>query len=363
MPRVLITGANGHIGANTVRSLLRRGHEVIPFVRPTSDLRGVQGLGLDFRHGDVMDGDSLAAAAEGCDVIVHTAAVYRTWTTDPAEVLEPALVGTRNLFEAARAVGVSRVVYTSSVAAVGAGAHPDDLRSEADWHEDARNPYYVAKTESEREAWHLSEAYGIPMIALCPAMVLGLYDYRITPSTEIILALINGTRTTWNGGFSLVDVRDVAAVHAAAVDGGELGQRYIIGGTNLTVQEIGKLIQQFTGVSPIHLGFGRRFSLLVAGAAGLWGRLTGSKPPFSHSEAYEVVERYSFYDCALTNQVFGLMPRGAQEVVCDCIRWLLYIGRIKPTVARHLAGRFAPDPEWLRTQPGRGGDGEEREVP
>ena len=95
MTHVLVTGANGHIGANLVRSLLKKGHMVTPFVRHTSDLRGLDGLEIPCVYGDVMDADSLIAAAEGCDVIIHCAAVYRTWAKNPDEIMQPAVVGTR----------------------------------------------------------------------------------------------------------------------------------------------------------------------------------------------------------------------------------------------------------------------------
>ena len=118
MTRILVTGANGHVDANIIRSLLKRDYEVIPFVRATSDLRGLDPLNLTYAYGDVMDESSLLTAAEGCDVIIHTAAVYQYWAKNPDDIMKPALVGTRNMFNAAQQAGVKRVIYTSSVWAV-----------------------------------------------------------------------------------------------------------------------------------------------------------------------------------------------------------------------------------------------------
>ena len=156
MTRDLVTGANGHIGATTIRSLLRRGHEVIPFVRTESDLRGIQKLGLEMVYGDVRDYDSLAAAAQGCQAIIHLASVYRMWVKDPAEIMDPACCGTENIFRVARQVGIERMIYTSSVVAVGTLHKPEGLRTPSDWIEDPKATYYIAKADSERLALKLA---------------------------------------------------------------------------------------------------------------------------------------------------------------------------------------------------------------
>lgn len=198
MNRILVTGANGHIGAKIVRSLLKHGYEVVPFVRTTSDLRGLAPLNLTYAYGDVMDESSLLAAAEGCEAIIHTAAVYRYWAKDPEEIMKPALDGTRNMFNAAKKVGVKRIIYTSSVWAVGLSTAPDMLRTTKDWNTDSQNPYEVAKTQSEQVAWQMADEFGIPMIAICPNGVLGPYDFRPTPSTVGFRDLVNGTQVTSN---------------------------------------------------------------------------------------------------------------------------------------------------------------------
>ncbi len=200
MARVLVTGANGHVGANTVRSLLARGHEVMPVVRQNADVRSLAGLGLAYRYADVMDAEAVRAAAEGCDVIVHTAAVYRTWAKDPDDIVAPSIVGASNIYAAAaKAVGAKRVVYTSSVAAVGLSASPDQVRT-PHWNEDARNPYFVAKVRGGAGGDTPKRGTGIATIRLCPTYVLGPWDYRITPSTKsLVLGLIDGSGITWKG--------------------------------------------------------------------------------------------------------------------------------------------------------------------
>jgi dihydroflavonol-4-reductase len=164
MSRVLVTGANGHLGANIVRSLLRQGHGVIAFVRHNSDLRGLAGLNVTYHYGDVRDQASLMAACEGCDTAIHTAAVYNIWAKQVDDIMQPALVGSRNIIQVAQAHSLRRLIYTSSVAAVGYTTTPGQLLNESHWNEDGRNPYFQAKLQSEQETARLAAELGVPTI-------------------------------------------------------------------------------------------------------------------------------------------------------------------------------------------------------
>lgn len=124
MARVLITGANGHMGSNTVRNLLRDNHAVVPIVRHGADLRDIEKLNLNCVSGDLLDAVSLERAALGCEVIIHTATVYRNWDKNPDEIIQPAILGAKNIFQAAKQAGIRRMVYTSSPAAVDQGELP-----------------------------------------------------------------------------------------------------------------------------------------------------------------------------------------------------------------------------------------------
>lgn len=347
MARVLVTGANGHLGANTVQSLLARGHEVAPMVRLTSDLRGLDGLGLTYRYADVLDADSVLTAAQGCDVIVHSAAVYAVWAKDPDEIVAPSVTGTRNVFAAAEAAGVQRIVYTSSIAAVGYSDAPDNIRTAADWNEDARNPYYTAKVRGEQEAVRLSDESGIDTIRLCPAMVMGPWDFRITPSMgPLALDLINGNGSTWKGGANLVHAFDAGEAHARAVDQGEPGGRYIVGGENVDMVRVGELVEKWTGVRPRHLGVSRGAGMAMGSVLEAVAKITGKEPQFTRSVAYEHAHRYAYFDCDETNRVFGLAPKGADEMMRDAIRWLLFIGKIKRALPASVIESLPPDPTW-----------------
>lgn len=335
--KVLVTGANGHIGAHTVRFLLQAGHQVVAFVRESADLRTLDGLDVAFAYGDITDEASIENAIQGCEVVVHLAAVYKTWAKDPAEIVEPAVKGAENIFQAARKAGVKRVVYTSSMASVGVSKTPV-ARTADQWNEDARNPYYVAKTESEKKARELADEVGIELVVLCPTMVVGPLDYRVTPSTELILKMANFQLPylmTYHGGTNLVDVRDVAMVHAKAVDReGVAGKRFIIGSDNISSRQLGVMIKALTGTNTIHVPLPRGVMLAVLGAMESVMKLFGLRPLVPKSLVHENVGRWAWYDCEPTYQAFDYRPRDFKTVVAGCLEWLEQQGWLKTIVKK-----------------------------
>lgn len=337
--KVLVTGANGHIGANVCRELLRQGHEVRAFVRRNADMQGLQGVAVEIVYGDVMDPSTLNAGAEGCDAIIHLAAVYKTIASTPEEIVAPAVEGSRNVFAAAKHAGIKRIVYTSSIASIGFSDSPDHMRSGADWNDDAKNPYYIAKTQSEKVAQQLSRDYDIELIVLCPALVLGAYDYRITPSNQLIRDLVTGKGQTYRGGMNLVDVRDVAAIHVAALTRGVNRKRYVVGGGNIEVKKMGEIITRYTGVKPMHLPTPRGFTLIMASLIERSCKLFGIKPPLTRDLVYEVVERYGYYDNADTIATFGVEPRAPDESIKAALEWLIQQGQFKPTLVQKIKAK------------------------
>lgn len=334
--KVLVTGANGHIGANVVRQLLDEGHEVRAFVRKTADLRGIEGLDIELVYGDVMSLDTLIPAAQGCDRIIHLAAVYKTIASTAEEIVEPAVVGCKNIFEAAKQAEISRIVYTSSIASIGFSDSPEHMRNGDDWNDDAQNPYYVAKTQSEKVAQQLSRDYDIELIVLCPAIVLGAHDYRVTPSNQLVMDWLNGVGQTYRGGLNLVDVRDVAKAHVAALDHGQNRRRYVIGGINCEVKEIGKCLKKLTGIKPMHLAMPRAVTLVFASVVEFIAKLFRVKPLFTRDLVFEVIDRYGFYDCTETHKEFGIRPKNTEECLSASIAWLKEQGRLKPSVLKKL---------------------------
>ncbi len=328
--RVLLTGANGHVGANTARALLADGHTVVAFVRPNADLRGLDGLDLSYVYGDVTQADTLKRAVVGCDSVIHTAAVYSWWAKDVDTIIQPALIGTRAIFEAAHQAGIRRIVYTSSTAAIGSTSNPNGLLTVDNWNDGTSAPYALAKTQSERIAWELADQHGIELIALCPGAVLGPYDYRITPSTEVVLGMADGSGRSVDSGLSFVHAYDVGVIHAKALTHGTPNQRYAVVAERATFKELAALVTALTGRPVRHLSAPRAVTHLLATVMELGARITGNKPMFSRAQASEYSHRYQFVDGAATWQAFNHTPRDLRTMVRDTLEWLVQIGKLPP---------------------------------
>ena len=339
--KVLVTGANGHIGANVVRSLISQDHQVKAFVRKESNTKGLEGLDIEYCYGDVMNLESLEEAVVGCEAIIHLAAVYKTIAKTPEEIVEPAIEGAKNIFAAAHKAGIKRVVYTSSIASIGFSYDRNKLLTGKDWNQDAQNPYYIAKTQSEKAAQELARKFDIHLVVICPAIVLGAYDYRITPSNQIVMDWINGSGQTYIGGMNVVDVRDVADFHVAALTKGENCARYIAGGENCVVKDLGTKVQRMTGRKPMHLPTGRGLTLFSARIVETFCKLFGLTPPFTYDLIYEVSERWGFYDFQESIDTFGITPRQSDESLKSAITWLLDNDKIKPSIAQQVREKLA----------------------
>jgi len=352
MSRVLLTGANGHLGANVVRALLKHGHQVVAFVRPASDLRGLAGLDLSYAYGDVLDGDSLVSAAAGCEVIIHSAAVFRYWMNDGTDIVQTSIIGARNIFAAAKAAGVRRLIYTSSTYAVGSTADFSISLTADHWNQEAHSQYAIAKTQGEREAWRLAGESGIPMIVLCPAGIWGPYDYRITPPMGWIKGLVNSTVPVIDAGGSFIDARDAAEVHALAIDQGHTGRRYILSGTDLRMTDMARIVQRLTGSRSPRLKLGLRPMMLLSGLMELGARISGRPPMSTRSFVRDQLGQYYNADGRDSNKTFNINPRGSEAMISGAIRWLLFTGDIHKRKARQLAAQFPPDIEWGRSHVG-----------
>lgn len=340
MKTVLLTGANGHIGANTSRLLLKEGYKVKAFVRKNANLKGLEGLNVDICYGDILDKMSVIKAAEDCDIILHTAAVYKLWAKSPEEVMEPAMIGTRNIIETAKTHAIEKLIYTSSIFAVGYSKSAKQLRSNRDWNTDVKTPYGIAKTKSEQEAWKLAEQNNINMISICPSTIWGPLDYRITPSMKIIQDWLNGKGITGRGGLSAVDVRDVAQAHVNAITKGKIGKRYIVAGENLSLKAYGQLVKELTDISVTHLDLPRPAVMMVAGLYELQAKFTKQDPFISRDTAHDVIDRYPYYDSRETWQDLGMTPKTAKETLTDSITWLMYLNALKPQVTQKLKYNF-----------------------
>lgn len=223
----LVTGANGHLGNNLVRALLEQGYRVRVGVRDLANEQPFEGLDCERVYAELEDKAAMLKALEGVEVLYQVAAVFKHWASDPeVEIVKPNVEGTRTVLEAAAQAGVKRVVYVSSVAAVGHNGQP---LNEDCWNPDLSNPYYRSKILSEQMAWQVAHKHNLWMVTVLPSAMIGPYAYRLTDTMAFIDSVEKkAVPLDPNFHFNFVDVRDVANACIAAANQGVAGQRYIL---------------------------------------------------------------------------------------------------------------------------------------
>ena len=317
--KVLVTGATGHIGSTLCRALLQSGMEVRALVRPTSERDALAGLELDVVEGDVLDQRSFVEAATDCDVIFHNAAVFALHPPASEAMSRVAVEGARHAVVAA-ASALARLVFTGSVVAVGFGSRPDQLLDETAWASGLTVPYYRAKVESEQVALESAEQLGVDLVRVLPTLVLGPGDHRVTPSSRVLVDMLRGKGATFDGGVNVIDVRDAASGMIAAAERGRSGGRYILGGENVLVRDLGAIVSRVTGAPVPHLGMPRwAFSAMAAVMELVATR--GSPPAITRAVVHDVLGKYGWYDITRARTELGLATRPIIETVRDAARF------------------------------------------
>ena len=233
----LVTGATGFVGSHLVRQLLERGEPVRVLVRPTSSMRALEGLGVDVARGDLRDLSSVRGAMRGVRRVFHVAADYRLWARDPAEIYESNVLGTRNVLSAVHA-GVERVVYTSTVATIAVSRHPEPDETTNASLEDMIGHYKRSKLVAEHVVLDAA-ADGVPVVIVNPTTPVGPGDWKPTPTGQVIVDFLRRRIPAYvETGLNVVPVEDVARGHLLAADRGRIGERYLLGGRNMTFKEM-----------------------------------------------------------------------------------------------------------------------------
>jgi len=237
--RAFITGATGFLGSHVAQVLSEQGADLRLLVRPTSNLKNLEGLNAETATGDLRDPGSLEKAMSGCDAVFHVAADYRIWVRDPAEMYRSNVEGTRAILEAARKKGVRSVVYTSSVATVGftGNGRPANEESPVSL-DDMIGHYKRSKFMAEQLALEAGRS-GLRVVTVNPTTPVGEQDIKPTPTGRIVVDFLKGKFPAYvDTGLNLVDARECASGHVAALEKGKSGERYILGGENLTLKQI-----------------------------------------------------------------------------------------------------------------------------
>src|SRR5437667_11736692 len=244
-----VTGATGFLGSHVARALGNNGADLRLLVRQNSNLKNIQNLKADLVTGDLRDPASLEQGIAGCDVVFHVAADYRLWVRDPNEMYRSNVEGTRAILEAARKNGVRRVGYTSSVATIGftRNGYPANEDSPVSL-ADMIGHYKRSKFMAEQLALEAGRS-GLEVVVVNPTTPVGDQDVKPTPTGRIVVDFLKRKFPAYvETGLNLVDVRECARGHVTALEKGKSGERYILGGENLTLKQILDKLAKITGL-------------------------------------------------------------------------------------------------------------------
>lgn len=320
--RVFVTGATGFVGAHVARHLAERGAQLRLLVRATSNLQNLEGLDAETVVGDLREPESLRTAVRGCDAVMHVAADYRLWVRDPDAMYAANVVGTRGLLRVAREEGVRRCVYTSSVATMGFkadGTIVDEATPVA--LEDMIGHYKRSKFLAEQAAVEAARA-GQEVMVLNPTTPIGALDVKPTPTGRIVVDFLNRKFPAYmDTGLNLVDVREVARAHGAALDMGRPGERYILGGENLTLKQILDKMAAITGLKSPTMRVPNAVAMTFAYFDEcVTGRMLGREPRATVEEV-RMGKKKMFASSAKAERELGFRVLSVEDALRSAIEW------------------------------------------
>ena len=326
---ILVTGATGFVGSAVARQLVARGEAVRVLVRAASDRRNIADLPVEVVEGDLRDGASLARAVRGCRALFHVAADYRIWVPRPDEIYETNVAGSTRLLRAAAEAGVTRMVYTSSVAVL--GLRPDSTPADEETPvslDHMIGHYKRSKFQAEAAVRRLVGEEGLPVVIVNPSTPIGPHDIKPTPTGRMIVEAATGRMPAFvDTGLNVVHVDDVAAGHLLAFDRGTIGERYVLGGENLTLREILAEIAHLSGRRPPRVCLPHNLVLPIAYGAQAWARLSG-REPFATVDGVRMARKKMYFSSAKAAAKLGYQARPAGEALADAVRWFRAAGYI-----------------------------------
>jgi dihydroflavonol-4-reductase len=323
MKKALVTGAAGFIGSHVVRELLSEGVSVRAMVMPGEGTRNLDGLDVQIVQADVLDRSSVEKAMKGTDTLFHLAAIYAIWMRDWKNIYEVNLAGTRTVLGAALDAGVKRVVYTSSIAALGIAPGREPSTEETPFNQyDLGSHYVLSKYLSQQEALWFADR-GLDLVVVNPAFPFGPRDVAPTPTGQLIVDILKGKNLFYfSGGINIVDVRDVARGHVLAAKKGNRGNRYILGNRNVSMKEFIAMVYRAAGFR-----YRARFRLPVAAlrqsalAFKWWSDTVSHRPPLTTPVEVRYSSQFLYFDPSKAQKELGLRPTPVEESLRDSVEW------------------------------------------
>jgi dihydroflavonol-4-reductase len=325
----LVTGASGFVGSAVARLLVERGFRVRALVRSSSPQHHLAGLDIEYVRGDLRDPESVRQAMTGVRCVFHVAADYRLWARNPREIIDNNMLSTQIVMEEAQRAGVERIVYTSSVATLKTGPSDDSSDETASMQEhQVIGTYKLSKLLAEKLVLDMA-ARGLPVTIVNPSTPIGPRDVKPTPTGRLIVEAAAGRVPVFvETGLNMVHVDDVAAGHLAALERGRIGERYILGGQNVSLSEILLTIAAQTGRRPPRRKNTRGAVLPVAVVAEAVARRTG-REPFVTVDGLRMSKNRMFFTAAKAEQELGFRARPYAEGIQDAIEWFRGAGHLR----------------------------------
>jgi dihydroflavonol-4-reductase len=329
----LVTGASGFLGSHVARLLAGRGEQVRVLLRPTSQTRLLEGMAAECVSGDLRDPSSLGKALTGIRTVYHVAADYRLWARDPREIYDSNVQGTRNLIEAARRANVERFIYTSTVATVAVprdGVLPDE--STATSVDEMIGAYKRSKWFAEQEVQKAAAA-GLPVVIVNPTTPVGPGDAKPTPTGRIIVDFLNGRMPAYvDTGLNFVPVEDAAMGHLLAAEHGRIGERYILGGENLTLKKALEILAHLSGRPAPRMRVPHVIALAAGYADAALSRLMGREPQIP-LDGVRMARHTMFVNTEKARTELGFSSGPVAAAFERAVRWFQsngYAGVVRP---------------------------------
>jgi len=332
----LVTGAAGFLGSHVARQLVARGDDVRVLLRASSTNRAIADLSLEYVTGDLRDPASLNRAMKGVKRVFHVAADYRLWARRSREIYDSNVGGTKNLLAAAKRAGVEQLIYTSTVATI-AVDRPKLPNEFTDAKLDEMVGHYKrSKWMAEREVLNAAKN-GLPVIVAMPTTPVGPWDWKPTPTGKIILDFLNGKMPGYvETGLNFVGVEECAAGHLLLAEKGKVGERYLLGGENLTLKAMLDMLAKITGLRAPSLKIPHGLALGVAYANTVFSRLLGREPGIP-IEGVKIARHMMFVDCSRAQRELGFKAGPVAAALERAVRWYEANGYIAKGRVKRMA--------------------------
>ncbi len=322
----LVTGANGFVGCHVVRALIARGDRVRALVRATADLTTLEGVDCERVIGDLRDVAAVARAAAGCDEVYHVAADYRLWVIDPGPMYASNVEGTRNVIEASRRAGVRRIVHTSTVGALGIPHGGIGREDSPVVLADMIGPYKRSKFMAERVAEEAARA-GAPVVIVNPSTPIGPLDHKPTPTGRMIVDFLAGRMPAYlDTGLNLADAAGVARGHLLAAERGRVGEKYILGGENLTLQQFFLRLAKLSGLPAPRIRVPYAVAWCFAAGAEAVARTITHRAPRASLTEVRMARKHMFFDSSKALTELGYQPGPIDDALRGAIEYYRSIG-------------------------------------